>query len=171
MSARNPDTDYIIKGGRRIGMRHVPETCDGFSVTFMCEPRSRDCQHGSCWHMDRVRQMIHKWFTRVGPAPRLGWQPPPPKPEPRLTKEQRKEREREEKDQHERDMRWEARRMEIRSREFWRRWHERWDWLNVPDRLWRWRDTGGGSSVGDDVDGTGSWGRVVRVWENREDER
>lgn len=166
MSARNPDTDYIIKGGRRIGMRHVPETCDGFSVTFMCEPRSRDCQHGSCWHMDRVRLMVRRWFAGVGYVDRtqtLVRREPPP--EPKLTRAQAKAA----KEQHKRDAVEHEKLMEIRRREFWRRFHER--WWGVPDRLWRYRDTGGFPHGALDPDATGSWGRVVRVWENREDER
>lgn len=165
MSARNPDTDYIIKGGRRIGMRHVPPNCDGFSVTFMCDPRARDCQCGSCWHMDRVRRMVRQWFNLLAPPPRMGWEPTPEKPEPKLTKAQQREA----KEQHDRDKRWEKRRAEIRSREFWARFKER--WWGVPDRLWHYRDTGGFPHGALDPDATGSWGRIVRQWEDRDDER
>jgi len=165
MAPRNPDTDYT-DGGKKYGMRHVPPTCDGFSVTFMCDVNCRDCRHGSCWHMDRVRMMVRGWFAGVGYVDRtqtiVRREPPAP---PKLTKAQSKEA----KEQHERDRRWENRRAEIRSREFWARFKER--WWGVPDRLWHYRDTGGFPHGALDPDAIGSWGMIVRQWEDRADER
>lgn len=143
----------------------LPDNCDGFNVTHFCSPRSPDCLHGSCWHMDRVRQMVRRWFSRVGPAPRLGWEPKQPTPqaerERKLTKAEREEREQI------------GRIIGLvieRRAAAWRADFER-RWRGVPARLWVYRDTGGGSSSGGDVDGTGSWGRIVRLWEDRDDER
>ncbi len=141
----------------------TPDTCDGFNVTFMCSSRARDCVHGSCWHMDRVRQMVRRWFSILGPAPRTGWKPAeaPVVPEPKLTKAEREEQ-----------IACSQIAALVRQRRadaFWSEFDRR--WAGVPARMWVYRDTGGGGWVGPDVDGTGSWGRSVRLWEDREDER
>ena len=141
----------------------VPDNCDGFNVTFMCSSRDRECVHGSCWHMDRVRQMVRRWFERVGPAPRAGWEfkEPHAVKVPMPTKAEVADAEA-------------CGRIcglvLTRRADAWRDAFAR-RWAGVPLRLWQYRDTGGGSWIGGDVDGTGSWGRVVRVWEDREDER
>lgn len=160
MAPRNPDTDYT-DGGKKYGMRHVPPTCDGFSVTFMCDVNCRDCRHGSCWHMDRVRMMVRRWFAVLAPEPRMGWQWKEPPPERELTKAEKADRD---------DCAAFSKMvMARRADAFWADFDRRWWW--VPPRLWRYRDTGGFPHGALDPDATGSWGRIVREWENREDER
>lgn len=139
----------------------TPRNCDGFNVTFMCSEHLTDCVCGSCWHMDRVRMMVRRWFAPLGPPPRLGWERPEPRIEPELSKAEQAE------------FRWlcgfGAKVAERRAAVWLDRFNRR--WRGVPARLWKYRDTGGGSWIGGDVDGTGSWGRHVRLWEDREDER
>lgn len=144
-------------------MTTLPDTCDGFNVTHFCSKYSRDCVHGCCWHMDRVRQMVRRWFSLVGPAPRMGlvWKEPPAVRVPKPTKAEIEE------NKHCLRI---AEIVKARRAEAWRAAFDR-RWAGVPDRLWRYRDTGGMSAVGYDVDGYGSWGRHVRQWEDREDER
>lgn len=109
--------------------------------------------NGSCWHMGVMRMMIDRWFvcvnpTRVQPEPR-------PVPERKRTKDEIAAAE----------LANEIRRMA-------------WEWVEemhpidrtqTPNRVW------GEGSVGCypaldgyycDRDGTGSWGRIVRAYED-----
>lgn len=142
--------------------RALPDNCDGFNVTHFCSSLDHHCLHGSCWHMDRVRQMVRRWFSALGPAPRGGWERPEPKSErePKLTKAEQADRD---------DCAAFSKMvMARRADAFMEEHHRRWWW--VPPRLWKYRDIGGGPHGPTDPDATGSWGRIVRAWENRADE-
>lgn len=139
-------------------MSQLPETCDGFNVTHFCSAKSRACLTGSCWHMDRVRQMVRRWFAPLGPSPRLGWVPKPPAdlPPRKLTKAEVEDYA---------QCSHVAAIVRSRRAAAWREQFER-RWAGVPARLWLYRDTGGGMSITPDEDGTGSWGRTVRIVED-----
>ena len=126
------------------------------------------CSYGeSCWHKAYIRHYAHMFGDF--PRPRVGWTPPPEKPDPPKTKQQIQEEKREN------EMLipiWELVRQR-RADEWWAAWERR--YRGVPARLMNvpaicWRGGGGGGSVVD-IDAMGSWGRHVRTWEDRDDER
>lgn len=140
----------------------LPENCDGFNVTHFCSRHSRECVAGCCWHMDRVRMMVRRWFSLVGPPVRLGASLGAID-KPMVLKQERKPTKEETEEANQID--------EIAGLVTRRRadaWHAEFErrWRGVPDRLWRYHDTGGGMSVWPDEDGVGSWGRVVRLIED-----
>lgn len=133
----------------------VPDNCDGFNVTFMCSSRARDCVHGSCWHMDRVRQMVRMWFLPLVPCrAQTLVERERPEPVPMTKAETKKAAD----DAH-------TRAIECRERHS-RLYPEAYNTNGSPRHFpspWR---SGIGYTPFPDEDGVGSWGRVVRIVED-----
>lgn len=134
---------------------------DGFGVTYLCRATNRDCVHGSCWHMDRVRMMVRRWFSTLGPREgSAGYWVRREDPTIELTTAQAKERMAAYQEQ------------ATRCAELHRsRYPQSYDGDGQPRKFkdpWK---NGIGYTPFPDVDGVGDWGKHVRQWEDREDER
>lgn len=136
-----------------------------FSDADYCREDSPDCtaKPRRCWHRCIIRQVIRRWLR----------QPDDPIPQVATVADLSRAEYIEREKQWQSDLRWMNRVRLLRSKKFLDELAKKQPPLD--DRLWsspinqRWGGKGGTSGP-IDIDGTGSWGRHVRQWEDRADE-